>query len=85
VSAAEILEQIRKLNPDDRRELAEQVWSEFGDGLEEADKDLSPAQIAEFEKRAEGLRRHPDRGIPWEKVRAELNDRLEKGRPCPEK
>jgi putative addiction module component (TIGR02574 family) len=82
VSAAEILEQIRNLNPADRRNLVGQVWSEFGDDLEGAGDDLTPAQIAELEERAERLRRHPERGIPWQTVRAELKDRLEKGRPC---
>jgi putative addiction module component (TIGR02574 family) len=81
MSAAEILEQIRSLNPLERREVVEQVWCEFGDDLEYSD-DLTPARVAELESRAEQLRRHPERGIPLETVHKELKGRLEKGRAC---
>jgi putative addiction module component (TIGR02574 family) len=72
MSAAEILEQIRRLPPAEQYEVAEKVRQEFGDG----DDELTAEQIAELERRAEEMRRHPERGIPWETVQAELHERL---------
>jgi len=72
MSATEVLQQIRKLPIEERREVFERLRDEFDD-------ELTPAQIAELERRGEQLRRNPESGIPWEKVRAELKDRI-KGR-----
>jgi putative addiction module component (TIGR02574 family) len=72
MSAAEILEQIRRLPPAEQYEVAEKVRQEFGDG----DDELTAEQIAELERRAEEMRQHPERGIPWETVQAELHERL---------
>ena len=77
MSATEILEQIRRLPPKEQHEVVEQILAEF-------DEPLTPAQLAEFERRAGELRRNPESGIPWEQVRAELKERL-KNRPCPAK
>jgi putative addiction module component (TIGR02574 family) len=71
MSATEILEQIRKLRPEERREVVEQIEREF---MEYHD-DLSAEQIAELERRAAEARAHPERGIPWETIRAELYSR----------
>ena len=72
MSASDILEQIRQLPREKQYEVAEQVWAEFGD----AESELTPEQIAEFERRGEALARHPQNGIPWEQVRAELKERI---------
>jgi putative addiction module component (TIGR02574 family) len=72
MSATEILEQIRRLPPQEQQEVAERVVEEFGN----FDDELTPEQVAEFERRAEELRQHPERGIPWERVQAELHERL---------
>ena len=72
MSATEILAQIEKLPPDEQQEIAEKIREKYGD----LDDELSPEQIAELERRAEELRQHPERGIPWETVQAELRDRL---------
>jgi putative addiction module component (TIGR02574 family) len=72
MSATEILEQIRRLPENERREVAGQILEEFG----VIEDDLSPAQIEEAERRAERLSRNPESGIPWEQVRAELQERL---------
>jgi putative addiction module component (TIGR02574 family) len=72
MSATEILESIRRLPEAQRRELVERIEDEFI----AVDDRLTPEQIAEFERRAEELRRHPERGIPWETVQAELPERL---------
>jgi putative addiction module component (TIGR02574 family) len=66
MSATQVLEQLDKLPFEEQREVFEQ---------------LTPEQIAEFERRGEELRRNPQSGIPWEQVRAELKERI-KGRSC---
>jgi putative addiction module component (TIGR02574 family) len=72
MSAADILDQIRKLPETERRELVKRIENEFAD----FDDELTPEQIAELERRAEEMRQHPERGVPWERVQAELRDRL---------
>ena len=69
MSAAQVLEQIDRLPVEEQREVFEQLRDKFDD-------ELTPEQIAELERRAEELRQHPERGIPWETVQAELHDRL---------
>ena len=69
MSAEQILEEIRRKPEAERRELFERIFDEFAD----FDDELTPEQIAEFERRGAELRQHPERGIPWEKVRAELS------------
>jgi putative addiction module component (TIGR02574 family) len=66
MSATEILEQIRRLPAPEQREIAERILSECGED------ELSPEQIAELERRATEARAHPERGTPWETVRAEM-------------
>jgi putative addiction module component (TIGR02574 family) len=69
MSAAQVLEQIDKLPFEEQREVFEQLRDKFDD-------ELTPEQIAELDRRAEELRQHPERGIPWETVQAELHERL---------
>jgi putative addiction module component (TIGR02574 family) len=66
----EILGQIRALPSEERRELVNLVQQEFCDGKP------TPEQLEEFERRGEEMSKHPERGIPWEQVKAELHDRL---------
>jgi len=72
MSASEILEQIRRLPPEEQYEVAERVWEEFGD----FDDDLTPEQAAELERRAEEFRKNPQDSIPWEQVRDEVRQRF---------
>lgn len=72
MTADEILERIRNLPENERRELVQQILDEFT----EYDDELTPEQIAELERRAEEFRKNPQSGIPWEQVQAELKDRL---------
>jgi len=81
MSAVDILEQLRSLPLREQREVAEQILEECG----AFDDELSSAQIAEMERRADSLRRNPDAGIPWDEVRAQLKERLRQGRPWPAK
>ena len=69
MSAAQVLEQVNKLPFEEQREVFEQLRDKFED-------EPTPEQLAEFDRRAEELRQHPERGIPWETVQAELHERL---------
>jgi len=69
MSATQVLEQINRLPFEEQREVFEQLREKFDD-------ELTPEQIAELERRAEELRLHPERGIPWETVQSELQERL---------
>ena len=72
MSRTEILEELRRMPETERRELVEEIDLEFGD----FDDELAAEQKAELDRRAEELRRHPERGIPWEQVRAEARQKL---------
>jgi len=76
MSATDILEQIRRLPVEEQRKVVQGIQEEF-------EEDPTAEQIAEFEARAERLRRNPALGIPLEKVRSELKARLEQRRACP--
>lgn len=72
MSAAEILEQIRRLPPAEQLEVVERIREEFGDFEDE----LTPEQIAELDRRAEVALKHPGRGKPIEQVSAEIRQRF---------
>jgi putative addiction module component (TIGR02574 family) len=75
MSVSEIIEIIRPLSAKEKQEILEKLWTEFGDELEGYDPDLTPEQLAELERRAEEMRAHPERGIPWEQVEAEMKQK----------
>ena len=68
------MEQVEKLPFEEQREVFEHLREKFDD-------ELTPEQIAEFDRRGDELRRNPASGIPWEQVRAELKERI-KARSC---
>lgn len=72
MSAAEILEQIRLLPPEERHEVVEKIREEFGD----FDDELTPEEIAELDRRAEDALKNPGRGKPIDQVSAEIRKRL---------
>ena len=78
MSATEILEQFRRMSFEEQCEVVQRIHEAFED-------ELTPEHIAIFEARAERLRRHPGKGVTWEKVRAELKGRLAQRRACPAK
>ena len=76
MSVDDIIDKIRLLSAKEKQEVLEKMWAEFGDELEGFDPDLTPEKIAELERRAEEMRAHPERGIPWEQVQANLKQRF---------
>jgi putative addiction module component (TIGR02574 family) len=82
MSAAELLEKAKALPIAERAELLNQLQENLADEGYDFDPELTPEQVAELERRAEDLRRHPERGIPLEKVRSELEERRRKNVEC---
>jgi putative addiction module component (TIGR02574 family) len=76
VSAREILDQIRSLPAQEKRELVEQICDEFEDELGWVDPDLTPEQAAELERRLAEFEKNPGSGIPLEQVQAEMKQRF---------
>ncbi|HEY5234206.1 MAG TPA: addiction module protein [Verrucomicrobiae bacterium] len=72
MSATKILDELRRMPENERRETVQQILDEFT----EFDDELTPEQIAELECRAEDARKNPGRGIPAEQVFAEIEERL---------
>ncbi len=75
MSATEIIEQMRRLPADEKRQVVEQIWTEFGDELGWGDPDLSPEQAAELDRRLAEFEQNPQRGIPWDLIKAELQEK----------
>jgi putative addiction module component (TIGR02574 family) len=73
MSAKEILEAAKALPQEERIKLAQEFWEIVAE--EGYDPELTPEQLAELERRAAEARAHPERGTPWETVRAELYSR----------
>ncbi len=77
MSKTEILDEILKLNPEERREirlkLAElegDVWLDADDPLTDSEKALLDARIAAYEN-------DPDEGSSWEEVEMRIRERLD--------
>jgi putative addiction module component (TIGR02574 family) len=72
MSAAEILEEMRRMPEAERRELLEHIENEFA----MFDSELTSEQIAELDRRAEDALQNPGRGTPIEEVSTEIRKRL---------
>ena len=59
------------LSPDERIELAEQLW----DSLDPADIGPDEAQVAELRRRRAALEADGDPGEPWEAVLDQISER----------
>lgn len=65
-----------RLTAAERIELAQDLWDSLAPEEIDAELSLDEEQRAELDRRLNDLERHPESGIPWEQVRAELDDRL---------
>ena len=72
MTRSEILDELRKLDPEERAHLIEELW----ESVEEDDFFLTDEQAAEIERRAAELEADPSIGIPWEEIRADLGKRF---------
>jgi putative addiction module component (TIGR02574 family) len=68
MSATEVVEQFRKLPFEERHEAFEKIR----EVVDDVDDELTPAQIAELDRRAEDALKNPGRGTPWEELRDEM-------------
>jgi putative addiction module component (TIGR02574 family) len=64
-------EEITRLSPDERLALIAQLW----DSLEDHQVKLTPAQLAELERRLATLEEDHAQSVTWEALRAELEER----------
>lgn len=71
MSAAEILEQIQRLPPEEQHEVVKKIREVFGD----FDDELTPEEIAELDRRAEEALKNPGRGKPIDEVSAGIRKR----------
>ena len=67
---ASVLETAKRLPLAERIELAEALWENIAQ--EGYEPPLTAAQALELDRRVEAYRQHPEDGIPWEHVKAEL-------------
>ncbi len=77
MSASEVLTQFRRLSVAEQREVIAGIRETF-------ENEIPTELIAQWEARAERLRRQPEMGIAWETIRAERKARRGKRRPCAE-
>jgi len=70
---ATLFETAKRLPLAERVELAEALWEDIeAEGYEPK---LTSAQADELDRRLEEHRRHPEAGVPWEEVKAELEQK----------
>lgn len=64
------LDAIRKLSPEERVQLVEDIWDTLVDDTESLP--VTDAQAAELDRRLEAYAKDSDPGTPWEQVKADL-------------
>lgn len=65
-----------RLTAAERIELAQDLWDSLTPEEIEAELPLDEAQQAELDRRLDDLERHPEAGLTWEQVRADLDEQL---------
>jgi putative addiction module component (TIGR02574 family) len=68
------LENLLKLPPDERAELAMALWESLTDQERESELDLSSDQKAELDRRWAEHLANPESAIPWKEVRRKLRN-----------
>jgi len=75
MSGAELIEQVRRLTPEEKQAFLARLWEEFGAELDDAASELTSEQAAELDRRAAEALSHPERMAPVEQVSAEIRQR----------
>ncbi len=71
---AAILEQAKRLPVGARIELMNEIWSSL---LKEGyEPEITPEEEAELERRWQDHLAHPEDAVPWETVKAEMEERF---------
>jgi putative addiction module component (TIGR02574 family) len=70
---ANLLEAIKALPLPERIELAEALWQSITE--EDHESPFTAVQAKELDRRLEEYQRNPHTGIPWEQVKAELEQK----------
>ena len=74
--ANSILQRAMNLPPDERFQVAQELLNSLGEDLWPAD----PEHDAEITRRSDEAHAHPERLIPWEQARQEIEAELERRR-----
>jgi putative addiction module component (TIGR02574 family) len=69
-SMIERIPELRTLSPADKLALVTELWDDLASNPE--DIPITPAQIAEIDRRLEEYRKNPDVGSTWEEVKARI-------------
>ena len=72
--ASVILEELLKLPPDERAELALALWESLQDADREAEFALSDEQYAELDRRMAAHIADPGSSVSWDEVRRRLKN-----------
>ncbi len=78
MSKTEILDEILKLNPEERREIRLKLAELDGDEWLDDDDPLTEEQKAMLEARLADIEQHPEKSIPWEDAKRRIEERLGK-------
>ena len=73
MTRSELVAELLKLDPEERRLAAEELWDSVAE--EDASHEFSDEELAEIERRDAEFRADPSTGVPWEELRAELRKR----------
>ena len=73
--ATDILDELLKLQPNERIEIANALWDSLSDAEHDATFVLSPELKAELDRRWAEHVADPDSVMPWEEVRKRLRNR----------
>lgn len=75
MSKSEILTELTKLNPAERREVLSKLLELEGEDWLDA-SDLTDEERRIIEERLEAHKKNPDAAIPWDNIEAELIERF---------
>lgn len=73
-AAMKTVEQLRELPVEDRLQIVGELWDSIAE--DSSAIKLTPAQLAELDRRLDDLEKNPSEGRPWEEVRADIENRL---------